>query len=192
MSSYVALLRGVNVGRTKRMAMQELRDVLGAAGLTDVRTLLQSGNVIFEADSTETAKLAARLEEVIADGFAMEVPCVVCTASEMKRTISANPLPGRVTEGSKLLVTFLSRSLTAAQLAEHDPRALAPATSISAARSFTSGVLTASSMHHRSCRSSNAISACARRRATGQRSRRSSRCSDPERRPAQDSSTGRR
>lgn len=126
MVRYVALLRGVNVGRTKRMAMQELRDLLSAAGLEQVQTLLQSGNALFSAAPQDTAALGAHLENLIAGRFGMEVPCVVCSDAEVIATVAANPFPHRTEESSRLLLTFLSRVPRADELAAHDPNALAP------------------------------------------------------------------
>jgi uncharacterized protein (DUF1697 family) len=90
MTCRVALLRGINVGSSKRMAMADLRAVMAALGYRDAETLLQSGNVVYR--SSDSAKQSARRirERLLAD-LGMDVPVVVRTAAELSSVVEAKP-----------------------------------------------------------------------------------------------------
>jgi hypothetical protein len=90
---YVALLRGINLGKRMRMDMRALRGALAGIGLADATTYLQSGNAIFTSEASE-AELTARLEQAIADRFGLQVPCLVRTAQELRAVAAANPRTG--------------------------------------------------------------------------------------------------
>lgn len=92
MTRYVALLRGVNVSGKKPIRMTDLRERCLAIGLTNVRTYLQSGNIVFETARTGTQKLAATLRTTIADKFGHDVDVLVLPASELDRVAATNPL----------------------------------------------------------------------------------------------------
>jgi uncharacterized protein (DUF1697 family) len=123
---FAVLLRGINVGANKRVAMADLRQLLSGLGFTDVRTLLQSGNAVFDSGRTKPQLLARRIEGAIRDGFGLEVSCLVRSREEIRAVVDANPLGDVATDGSKLLVVFLSGSPDPERLAEHDPVGLAP------------------------------------------------------------------
>jgi uncharacterized protein (DUF1697 family) len=122
------LLKGINVGGKKKVPMADLRALLAKQGFTDVATLLQSGNAVFEAPRTKPEKLAAQLERAITGEFGMEVRCLIRTGDELGAVIAGNPLADVADNGSKLLVMFLSEPLDPAQLAENDPTELDPVT----------------------------------------------------------------
>jgi uncharacterized protein (DUF1697 family) len=105
----IVLLRGINVGRHKRVAMADLRALLTELGYGDVRTLLQSGNVVL----TGIVK-PNRLEQELADGLGVEIEVVVRTRDELADVIERNPLAGIATDPSKHLVSFLSAELAPA------------------------------------------------------------------------------
>jgi uncharacterized protein (DUF1697 family) len=106
--SRVALLRGVNVGRHRRISMGELRKSLVEAGYGDVRTHGQSGNVVFAS-----RKQPATLEREL--GGLLGVQVVVRTPEELATVVEKDPLAGQWHDGSRYLVTFLSRSLAASE-----------------------------------------------------------------------------
>ncbi|WP_018352913.1 DUF1697 domain-containing protein [Longispora albida] len=109
MTRYAALLRGINVGGNKKIAMADLRRLLAALGYSEPATLLQSGNAVFGSEETDPARLAAALEKGIASELGHEVGCLVLTAADLHRVIDANPMPDKAAEnGSRYLVTFLS------------------------------------------------------------------------------------
>ncbi len=98
MDTQIVLLRGINVGAANRIGMPVLREALSAAGFTNVRTHLQSGNVLADGDP---AALVAAIRAVI------DVPCVVRSAAELDAAVAANPFPAEAAENPKALqVTF--------------------------------------------------------------------------------------
>ncbi|MCF6746348.1 DUF1697 domain-containing protein [Blastococcus sp. KM273128] len=105
MTRYVALLRAVNLGATRRVAMPQLREVLTARGYGAVRTHLASGNVLLDSPLPE-AELAADLSAAIAEHFALDVPVVVRTADELAAALAADPLGHVATDPARYAVTF--------------------------------------------------------------------------------------
>jgi len=103
----IALLRGINVGKAKRVAMADLRDLLERAGFFDVRTLLQSGNVVLSA-SGSTASLTAKMERAFETTLGFSSRFTVLPATELDAIIADNPLPIAVTEPSRFLVGVLA------------------------------------------------------------------------------------
>ena len=97
----VALLRGVNVGGHRKLPMAELRATLEAAGYGEVRTHLQSGNVILES-----AKRPATLERELGELLGVQV--LVRTHAELVDVVARDPFGDVVTNGSRYFVTFLS------------------------------------------------------------------------------------
>ncbi|MGH9093761.1 MAG: DUF1697 domain-containing protein [Acidimicrobiales bacterium] len=91
--THVALLRGINVGGRNKVAMADLRDVVTAAGHTDVATYIQSGNVVFTTKQTDTAALAAALEQRIKERLAVPAGVVVLSRTELARVVADNPYP---------------------------------------------------------------------------------------------------
>ncbi len=102
----VALLRGVNVGKAKRVAMADLRAALEGLGYRDVRTLLNSGNVVFTAPRATPAAVAAGIEKVLATGLGVSSRVTVLTAAEVAAAAEC-PLLEVADDPSRLLVAFL-------------------------------------------------------------------------------------
>jgi uncharacterized protein (DUF1697 family) len=117
MARLIVLLRGINLGARNRISMPELREALEEAGYDDVRTYLQSGNVVLT--STSSAKKVARdCEQVIADRFGLEIDVVVRTRNELAKVVERNPL-GRVAKDPKRYqVSFLEAKPTAKTVRE--------------------------------------------------------------------------
>lgn len=91
MTTFIALLRGINVGSTRKIAMAELKLLCGELGWTDAQTYIQSGNVVFKAAGQASAHEAA-LEAGILKRFGLEVDVVVRTAAQWARYVADNPL----------------------------------------------------------------------------------------------------
>jgi len=91
MTTYIALLRGINVGGNNMVAMADLRALLTRLGFQDVKTVLQSGNVVFRARTQPTAKLEAQLERELAKGLGVTCDIHVRTADEWQAMVKANP-----------------------------------------------------------------------------------------------------
>jgi uncharacterized protein (DUF1697 family) len=97
------MLRGVNLGPTRRMKMEDLRAVYESLGLTDVRSHIQSGNVVFRAPRATAAK---RIEDAIEKRFGFRSEVVLRTPDELRDVIARNPF--REFEPSKLLIWFMA------------------------------------------------------------------------------------
>jgi uncharacterized protein (DUF1697 family) len=106
-SECIALLRGINVGKAKRIAMGDLRRLLEDLGHTNVRTLLNSGNAVFRTGGSGAGKLAHAIEQAIVDRFGIEMPVVVVPAKELATIVADNPLPQAKAEPSRFLVAFV-------------------------------------------------------------------------------------
>ena len=105
MTSYVALLRAVNVSGTGMLPMAKLRGMGEACGFTRVRTYIASGNLLFDSHLDETA-IVTLLETRLEGFFGKRVPVFVRSATEMRAIADANPFPDE--SGSRNLVFFLS------------------------------------------------------------------------------------
>jgi uncharacterized protein (DUF1697 family) len=126
MARFVALLRGINVGANKRIAMADLRELLTGLGFTEVRTLLQSGNAVFTTRSTKPETLARRITGAVDEQLGLDVGCLVRNSDELRTVIEDNPLGDVATNGSKFMALFLSKEPDPKLLKAHDPRSLAP------------------------------------------------------------------
>ncbi len=100
----IALLRGVNVGRAKRVAMADLRRVLEALGYVDVRTVLNSGNVVFTVPPGSSGNAAARIEQAIETTLGVASRVTVLTGQEVAAAVRDNPFAGVADDPSRLLV----------------------------------------------------------------------------------------
>ncbi len=110
MQTYIAILRGINVGAQKKVLMADLKVVLNKLKLQDVTTYIQSGNVVFKSDEKlSNEEFAAKIEKAILKHFKFDVPVLVRNATELKKVIAANPfLKNKNIDLAKLHVTFLS------------------------------------------------------------------------------------
>jgi uncharacterized protein (DUF1697 family) len=108
MAGYVALLRGINVGGHKRVSMERLKKAIEALGFRNVKTLLASGNVLFDAPARARAALAARIERQLAKTLGHEIGVLLRTREELAALARLNPFRSiRVTPRTRLFVTFL-------------------------------------------------------------------------------------
>lgn len=107
MRTLIALLRAVNVGGTGKLPMSELRAMAEAAGFVDVRTYIQSGNLVFSS-AHELSEVRQALEKRLEDYAGKPVGVLLRTAYEMQQVLNANPFPDA--EPSKVGVLFLDAS----------------------------------------------------------------------------------
>lgn len=118
MQTYISILRGINVGAQRKVLMADLKALYESLGLANVRTYIQSGNVIFVTDMTASSNdLARTLEKAIAKQYLFDVPVIVRNSAEMRHILEANPFvrrEGILTE--KLHVTFLAEAPLAKEL----------------------------------------------------------------------------
>ena len=108
MTKFVALLRAVNVGGTGKLPMKQLAALCADIGFGNVRTYIQSGNVVFESGRTEKAVRDA-LAKALTKTMGKPADLAVRTAAEMRVVLKANPFPGK--EGAKVAVAFLAAAM---------------------------------------------------------------------------------
>ena len=116
MSVVVALLRGINLGPKRRVAMADLRALLEEAGFENVRTHLQSGNVVLETDAAPD-EAARTIEARIAERYGFGVDVIVRTAPELADVAANSPFEDIATDGARHFVVFLPQEPDAAALA---------------------------------------------------------------------------
>lgn len=109
-TTYIALLRGINVGKAKRIAMADLCALLEGLGHADVATLLNSGNVVFRSGRKTPAKIAAEISAAIAAQLNIEVPVIVKSAKDLAAIIDGNALADAAADPSCLLVAFVQEA----------------------------------------------------------------------------------
>lgn len=110
MFTYVGLLRGINVGGHRMIKMADLAQMLTAMGADQVKTYIQSGNVLFRSDE-EAGTLRTRIEQQIEATFGFPVTTVLRTLPEFERIVQASPFqPEHLTAGESLYVAFLGET----------------------------------------------------------------------------------
>jgi|WetSurMetagenome_2_1015567.scaffolds.fasta_scaffold00172_22 uncharacterized protein (DUF1697 family) len=109
MTTYIAFLRGINVGGNKPMKMPHLVSALESLKFTNVRTYLQSGNVVFDALQGDSAAITFAVEKKLHGAFGWEIPVVVRTARELAKILGSNPFLSTV-QPEYLYVTLLAQS----------------------------------------------------------------------------------
>jgi uncharacterized protein (DUF1697 family) len=103
----VALLRGINVGRNRRIKMADLREALTAAGFGRVRTLLQSGNVVLDVPGLAPAEVERRVHDAVLAFSGFDVEVMARTAAELAAVVERSPMP-EPPDGSRYVVVFLA------------------------------------------------------------------------------------
>lgn len=110
MPRYVALFKGINVGKAKRIAMEDLRALLAKLGYTDVQTLLNSGNAVFTAAAEPTVKLAEHIRQAVLKKTGVDALVIVKSAKDMAAIVAGNELEKVATDPSRLLVAVISEN----------------------------------------------------------------------------------
>lgn len=105
-TAYVGLLRGINVGKAKRMPMADLRALVESLGYTGVKTLLNSGNLVFRGPAGHAKKAAQAIEAALPGTFGFESRLTVLVASQWAELLADNPLLAHMTDPSRLLVAI--------------------------------------------------------------------------------------
>ena len=120
--AYVAFLRGINVGRAKRIAMADLRVLAEGLGYTGVRSLLNSGNLVFRAGGGTAQELAQAIEEALVLKLGVAARVFVLDREELKAIVEGNPLLGVATDHARLIVFLLGAATQRDKLAALDGR----------------------------------------------------------------------
>lgn len=122
----IALLRGINVGKAKRIAMADLRAIVADLGYRDVRTLLNSGNVVFSAPASIRGDAARRIEAALEERTGVRARVTVIDAEELEAALRAHPLERIATDPSRLLLVVLADPADRSKLLPLAKRDFAP------------------------------------------------------------------
>jgi uncharacterized protein (DUF1697 family) len=134
MGTFVALLRGINVGGKNRLLMKDLVAIFERAGCTHVRSYIQSGNVVFDASPELARGIGALVSAKISASFGLGVPVLVRTARELQTVASHNPFLGTGVSVESLHVVFLADDPGKSRAAALDPDRSPPDTFVTRGR----------------------------------------------------------
>jgi uncharacterized protein (DUF1697 family) len=107
MKTYIALFRGLNVGGTNILPMNELVTVLQKIGARNVKTYIQSGNAVFQSEETNASLLSIKIGAAIKESHGFEPQVLLLELEEMERAIKSNPFPEAESEPKALHLYFL-------------------------------------------------------------------------------------
>ena len=110
MTTYIALLRAINVGGRNRVSMADLRNLLANLGFANVRSILQSGNLVFESHVSTTSRLEVHLTQAAKAHLALETEFFVRTAREWRAIVTGNPFPNEAKRDPAHLVVMLLKN----------------------------------------------------------------------------------
>jgi uncharacterized protein (DUF1697 family) len=116
MPRYVALFRGINVGKAKRIAMADLRTLLGKLGYTDVATLLNSGNAVFTGAAGTAALHSDRIRQAVLKKTGIDALVIVKSAKDLAGIVKGNELLAVATDPSRLLVAMTNDAVSLASV----------------------------------------------------------------------------
>lgn len=131
MQSYVALMRGINVGKAKRIAMADLRAVFEQLGFSSVKSLLQSGNVVFQSDRIPSPEM---IQEAVLERTGVQSMVLVLSEVEFRAAVAADPMVSVAADLSRQVIVFLDRELAPIELP--DAASLAPELIAQGSRAF--------------------------------------------------------
>lgn len=120
MSTFVVLLRGVNVSGKNKLPMADLRAATAAAGFENARSYIQSGNLVVDAKNSSAKQVASRINELISDEFGLDVPVIVRTPTQWRAVADSNPHLAEGVDSRQLAVAFLNRRTRAGDAGKLD------------------------------------------------------------------------
>ena len=109
---YVAFLRGINVGGKNKVKMETLREICAGIGFENVKTYINSGNIIFETAQSDDKIIAEKIEKAIEDEFGLNIRTIVRSIAEIKNIVENNPFEGQFENDKDLHVFFLDEELS--------------------------------------------------------------------------------
>ena len=121
MATYVGLLRAINLGSVNKISMPALRTMMEDLGYGNVRTYVQSGNVVFDAPRTSHSTLSSQIERAISSTFGHDISVIVRKGSDLERVVSGNPFATEDVLPLALHVVFLAHSAPAKAVKALDP-----------------------------------------------------------------------
>jgi uncharacterized protein (DUF1697 family) len=116
--TWVALLRAVNLGSHNKVSMPKLRDALAAEGFTDVKTYVNSGNVVLDSSLRSAARVGRAVHDVIIDHFGVDTPVMMRTGPQLAKVLEWNPFPDAAADHPNLIAVLHLSSEPAAELVE--------------------------------------------------------------------------
>ena len=125
-TTYAALLRGINVGGSRKLPMADLRTLLADLGLDDVRTYLQSGQAVFASDHGDEESLAGEIARGVEKHFGFGVDVIVRDHAYLRAIADACPFPAADLEPKQLHVTYFSAPVIPDRFAEIDQETYLP------------------------------------------------------------------
>lgn len=126
MPTYVALLRGINLGARNRVAMADLRAALTGLGYDEVRTYLQSGNAVFRASTRSAKALRAEVEKGLRDALGKDLTVLVRTPAELAKVVQTDPFGERATDPARYYVYFADGPVPGAAFTDVPAESIAP------------------------------------------------------------------
>jgi uncharacterized protein (DUF1697 family) len=120
-TAYVALLRGINLLGHRRISMPALEAIFTSSGAKNVRSYIQSGNVVFEAPAGSLKRIAAHVEKEVNRGHGFQCIFTTRSADEMAAVVAGNPFKKKVCDGKTLHVVFLADAPSGEKIALLDP-----------------------------------------------------------------------
>ena len=106
MNTWIALLRGINVGGHHKLPMHDLKTLLGTLGFADIQTYIQSGNVVFRSRATDAIEMANSIQQAIDDGFGFAPDVLVISLDDLSETVHQNPFREAERDHKTLHVSF--------------------------------------------------------------------------------------
>lgn len=108
MTTYISILRGINVGPITRIKMDDLRNLFSRLNVESVKTYIQSGNVVFNSDNSDSSFLKRQIEDEIRSGFGFDVTVIIRTKEQFETLIKNNPF--KDDDINHIYVTFLNET----------------------------------------------------------------------------------
>jgi uncharacterized protein (DUF1697 family) len=120
---YVALLRGINVGGNAIIKMADLKSAFERCGFSNVKTFIQSGNVIFESDDEDQNKITKQLEKCLEQNFRVSAPAIIKTRTQLQKIVAEAPARWKTSEDLRKYIAFVKEPKTARYImGEVEPR----------------------------------------------------------------------
>jgi uncharacterized protein (DUF1697 family) len=110
MNTYIALLRGINVGGNNKLPMRELVLLLEGLGLQNVKTYIQSGNIVFQSEEADPAQLSQAITGAIRQGHGFAPYALLLDSQALQKAMAANPFPEGEAEPKSLHLFFMDAS----------------------------------------------------------------------------------
>lgn len=126
MTTYLALLRGINLGPRNKIRMADLREVVEDLGHENVRTHILSGNVLFVSHRRDARRLERELEKAIKQHFGFDIAVLIRTRRELREIVRKNPMSKSANDGGRLFVLFLNKNPSSERIREIDADAYKP------------------------------------------------------------------